>query len=956
VGGNVRGESLLIGREAECELVDQVLEDARSDRSRALLIRGEPGIGKSSLLAYAIERATGFLVLRATGFESESEVAFSGLLQLLRPVIGRVDELSPYQANAIRGALGLESPQTGDRLSIGAATLALLAVAAEDAAVLVAVDDVQWLDDASVDAILFAARRFEVDPLAVIVTARDGGAELEAPELDELHLGGLDRESARLLLAESSPRELSAAVIERIYALTQGNPLALVELPRALNHAQFNAGEPLEEPLNLGAKLQRAFRYRVETLSPGAQQALLIASASDSDRLDTIATAVDILALDRSSLQEAEDAGVVALVDDALLFRHPLVRSAIYDSAAPSEQRAAHALLAQALADPRDVERRAWHLAAAALGPGEDVAEALEHAAAAAAERNGPGAASATYERAARFSTDETARLRRLHDAAETAWRAGRIERAIALLEETLGRASDRVMRGRLLNLRGHIEHQIGRPEDAYGMLVEAAAELDGSAPLDAAAARMIAYRCTVLMNDVDRGRECAQLLYDRAERDDGTQEFFGALALGLSLGPDSDEGRRLLDHAISLTEEKGDAIFSEAPNHVSLAGMGCKFLAQPERGLALATWAAGWARDRGNYGVLPVTLNRKATYELLLGRWSAAYTTTSEAAAIAVEQGTNQFLPFIVHRLAWIEAQRGEESACRAHVEEARRFVEKRGDGPDVNRRAGVLTGRSRLAMLDLAFGRLDGAIAGYEELVVGPDGETRNHGWIPDLVEAYVRNGQTAEAEGLIAPFAIHTKNRLGPVSLDSVNGDALLERCRGLVAADEDFEPHFLHALELHRASRGRYDEARTRLCYGERLRRTRRRRDARDQLRPALAVFEELLASPWADRARAELRATGEHVGAREPSGEQLTAQELRIALQAADGKTSRQIGAALFLSPKTVEFHLGRVYRKLGIGSRAELIHHFLDGAGPLPPSSVADFDSSSALTRGDRGS
>jgi DNA-binding CsgD family transcriptional regulator len=509
-------------------------------------------------------------------------------------------------------------------------------------------------------------------------------------------------------------------------------------------------------------------------------------------------------------------------------------------------------------------------------------------------------------------------------------------------------------MRGRLLNLRGHIEHQTGRPEDAYSMLVEAAALLDGSAPLDAASARMIAYRCTVLMNDVERGRECAQLLYDRAERDGGAQEFFGALALGQSLGPDSDEGRRLLDHAISLSEEKGAEIFGQAPNYVTLAGMGCAFLGQPERGLALATWAVGWAREHGNYAVLPVTLNRKATYELLVGQWSAAYTTTSEAAAIAVEQGTNQFLPFIVHRLAWIEAQRGEEGACRAHVEEARGFVEKRGDGTNINRRAGLLTGRSRLAMLDFALGQLDGAITAYEDLVFGPDGSTRNHQWIPDLVEAYVRNGQIAEAERLIAPFAIHTRNRLGLVSLDSVNGDALLARCRGLVADDEGFEPHFLQALEFHSFSKGRFDEARTRLCYGERLRRTRRRRDARTQLQPALEVFEELLASPWAERTRAELRATGERLGVRQPHSEQLTAQELRIALQAAEGKTNRQIGATLFLSPKTVEFHLGRVYRKLGIGSRAELIRHFLSGTDPLQHSTVADVNTSSALTPEDK--
>jgi class 3 adenylate cyclase/DNA-binding CsgD family transcriptional regulator len=913
-----RPTAALVGRDDECALIDRLLTEAHGSRSGALAIRGEAGVGKSALLSYAVERAEGFLVLRATGFESDAELAFSGLLQLCRPLLDRLDELPPYQAKALGGALGLGPAEETDRLTIGVATLALLALGSEDSDVLVAVDDAQWLDSASADAILFAARRLEADRVALVLTVREDGRDFQAPGMDELELGGLDPKATRKLLAEHAQHELAPAVVERLYELTQGNPLALVELPRALTEAQLDGLEPLEQPLSLGARVERAFRGRAEALGAGAQRSLLIASASESDRLDTILAALAGVGLDASSLQEAEDAGLISLVEQTLAFRHPLVRSAVYSAATPSERRAAHAALAQALTGPRDVERRAWQLASAALGPDEEVAAALEQAALAARERGGHGAASAAYERAARLSTDEAAGLRRLHAAADAAWDAGQTARAITLLDEALAACRDPVLRGHLLNLRGHIARHTADPGPAYDMLIEAAELLDGVAPLDAASARMGAFRCTALLGDGKRGRECAELLWERAELDGGAQELFASLALGLSRGGGSAEGSRLIDRAQSLIEDKGAEIFTQVPRYLSLAGMGCEVLDQPERGLALTTWADGWAREHGNHGALPVTLNRRGSFELDLEQWSAAYATLSEAAAIAVEQGTVQFLRSAVTGLAWIEAQRGEESACRLHVEEACRAFEALGGRTAFN-------AMSRLAMLDLAYGRLDDAVTRFEAIVIDDEGGTRNRQYIPDLVEVYARLGRTAHAERLIEPFVEHAAR--WPIT----QAPAEVERCRGLVADEETFEQHFEKALAVHAEKRWRYDEARTRLCYGERLRRARRRRDARDQLRPALEVFERLGAAPWAERTSAELRATGERLRAREPAREELTAQELRIALQAAEGKTNRQIAATMFLSPKTVEFHLGRAYRKLGISSRAELIRHFATG-------------------------
>jgi class 3 adenylate cyclase/DNA-binding CsgD family transcriptional regulator len=918
----------LVGRTEECLRLDRLLDDARISRSGSLVIRGEAGVGKSSLLAYATDRAEGFVVLRATGFESEAELAFSGLLQLCRPVLDQLDELPDHQARALRSALGLGPAEETDRLSIFIATLGLLAHAAEKDDLLVAVDDAQWLDSTSSDAILFAARRFEADRVAVVLTVRDDDGDFHAPGLDELRLRGLDAVASRELLAAHSAGDTDPSVAARLHELTSGNPLALVELPRMLSPEQLKGDEQIEQPLNLGTRVERAFTRRVEALSPGAQQALLIAAASESDRLDTILAALRGVGVDASALHEAEDAGLISQVAEALVFRHPLVRSAVYHAATPSERRAAHTALANALSDPRDVERRAWQLASAAFGPDEEVASALEQAAVAARERSGYSGASAAYERAARLTPDEDMRLRRLHAAADNAWSAGQTARAIALLEEALAECRDSVTRGHLLNLRGHIERHAARAENAYVMLIEAADLLQDAAPVEAAGARMGAYRSTVLMQDGALGREVAEEAYERANMDGGPQEFFANLALGVSLGGGDERGRTLLERAESLVEAKGSEIFEQQPRYLSLAGMGCEYLRQYERGLATTTWAVNWAKERGNYGALPVALYRKGGFENALGLWSAAYATTSESVEVATEQGTHHFRRSSLMSLALFDAYRGEETACRAHIDEALAL------SPLLGRAVGASTNdaaMSRLALLDLSLGRLEAAAERFEEIVLGREsGEPRNRRYIPNLVEVYVRLGRDEDARPLINAYADFAERH--PLDDDP----AMLERLRGLLEADDGFERHFESALELHASRASRFEEARTRLCYGERLRRARRRRDAREQLRPALETFERLGAPPWAERARAELRATGERLRARGAEHEELTAQELRIALQAAEGKTNRQIGAAMFLSPKTVEFHLGRAYRKLGISSRAELIRHFASGTAAEP--------------------
>jgi class 3 adenylate cyclase/tetratricopeptide (TPR) repeat protein len=701
----------LVGRAGECRLLDEILDDARASRSRALAIRGEAGVGKSSLLSYAIDQAKGFLVLRTVGFESEAELAFSGLLQLYRPLLDRLDELPSHQERALGAALGLAPAQDVDKLTIGVATLGLLALASEDADVLVAVDDAQWLDSASIDAILFAVRRLEADRVAVLLTVREDGSGFQTAGVEELRVEGLDPEATRLLLESHSPVALAPAVADRLQELTNGNPLALVELPRALSESQLHGAEPLEQPLNLGSRVERAFRGRVEALSADAQRALLIASASEADRLDAIVDAVRGAGIDPVALQEAEDAGLVSLVGESLLFRHPLARSAVYHAAPPSDRRAAHAALAKALTDPSDMERRAWQLASAAFGPDEEVAAALELAADAARERSGYGGATAAYERAARLSPALEPKLRRLLAAGEAAWNAGQTARAIALLEEGLAATDDPVLRGQLLSVRGHVGRHIGDSGQAKTMLVEAAELLAEAAPFDAALAWVGAYRCCVLTGDRELGLVCGEALRGLVGGDDVSLDYFASLTLGMALNFNGrpDEAFPLIDRANSLVEEEGDEVFARAPRLVSLAGMGCDHLGQSGRGLALTSWAGGWARERGVYGALPVTLLRKGIYEQQVEEWSTSYTTLSEGAMIAEEQGTLNFLRTILQSLAWLEARRGDESLCRAHIDESRAVALRMGQVP-------FTAGDSRLAMLELGLGSPNAAAAQYE------------------------------------------------------------------------------------------------------------------------------------------------------------------------------------------------------------------------------------------------
>jgi DNA-binding CsgD family transcriptional regulator len=901
---------MLLERERECAAIERLLEEAHAGRSGALVVRGEAGIGKTALLDFAIERASDMLLVRAQGVQSEAEVAFGGLLHVCRPLLAKADDLPERQAHALRTALALgPAAAPPDRLAVGAATLSLLGAAAEDAPLLVTVDDAQWLDAESADAIAFAGRRLHAERVALVLAVREGeGRGVDTSGLEEMRLTGLSADATAALLAASGLGGEARA--DQLHALTGGNPLALLELPLPVGEGAMIG--PAVEPVLIGERLQAAFGARAEALPDRTRDALLVLAASGTEDAASIAAALVRVGLSVEDLAPAEDAGLIRITLAELPFRHPLVRSAVYSSAARSERRRVHAVLADAL-EQTDPDSAAWHCAAAATGPDEAVAAGLERAADRSAARGGASAASAAYETAARLSPSRRERARRLHLAARQAWVAGQAARARTLAEEAQDGADER-LRAELLYLGGEIEQLTGHPAAAHRMLLEAAAL---TASRDSTRGALML--CEAADVSLHLGHDAYDAIVEAFDTfsvpPGGVGEFRRQIALSQAAmyrGNDSyfehvRAAARLLDEGGVLLESARDLVW---------AGRAYWSLADYEPCRRFGDAAVSRSRASA-LGMLPEALRLAAMVAHVTGRWNAAHAAASEAVEVASALGQHMISCAVSALLAGIAAARGQSEACHAHAEEATRLANEFELG------FYRLRAERALALLAIGRGQLGGAIdvlagirqeladAGNREFFISP---------APDLIEALVRAGREQETEGVLREVELLAEPDHGE--------QAILERCRGLLARN-GFEQFFETALGHHAMWDNPFELARTELCYGERLRRAGRRRDARDPLRTALARFEQLAAVPWAARAAAELRATGETVRRRDPTEqEELTPQELQIAIHAAEGKSNRDIGATLFLSARTVEFHLTRVYRKLNIHSRAELIRRF----------------------------
>jgi DNA-binding CsgD family transcriptional regulator len=904
---------VLVGRQAERECVARLLADARRGTSGVLVIRGEPGIGKSALLAQAVELSQGMRVLRACGVESEAEIPFSGLLELLRPAAGVIDGIPTPQAESLRGALGLGPAVRSDRYMIGAATLSVLAAVADDAPLLVAVDDAHWLDEESSAALSFAVRRLEFDSVATVVAVREGEADtFEAEGFSRLTIGALDRHACGELVSARVGHPVPVAAVDRLYELTGGNTLALVELAYLADTAAV--GAPIAASERVETTLERVFARRIEELSKMARRVLLVAAVDELGEMRVVGPAARSLKLDPSALEEVEAARLVALSGGRVVFRHPLLRSAAERLAPAAERRAAHRAVASSLiaADPL---RRAWHMAAAAVEPDEAVATALERGADAAQRRGGHAAASRALQRSAALTPSDHQRSRRLFAAAEAAWLAGDAEAARALAEEVLPLCDDDRALADVQYLRGSIALETGRLDEALAILVGEGFDAAAADPEKAAPMIAKALEASVYAGRADDTIAIARAASELAQADDARVAFWASLALGWALlersTEDEREGRRLLRHAL---DGFAPGEMPEDPHLLSWAAVAVGFGGDYIRAVELSQAAVNSARREGAVGVLPLTLTVAADYGFCAGRWARALAEASEGFRIAQETGQASEALFCVSNMMIVAAARGNEKDCVRHAAKVRALAD------DLGIEAHTYDARS-LGLLALGKGAPDEAIVRLEP-VVDCANEQAQHIAPPgdgfDLVEAYARAGHRASAVAAIAELE---RSSIQPYSRGA------LARCRGLIAPESDFADSFLESLAILEPLGLPFHTARTRLCYGERLRRAGRRVEARRQLRAAFGIFERLDAECWAARAQSELRASGEHLRSREPSDqEELTPQELQIALIVAQGKTNKEVGATLFLSPKTIETHLGRIFRKLGISSRAQVIH------------------------------
>jgi len=905
---------MLHGRQEECEAIDRLLADAGGQRSGALVLRGEVGVGKSALLAYAADRAAGRMrVLWGAGVESESELAFAALHQLVRPVLDRVERLPGPQAAALQGAFGLAAAQGGDRFLIGVGVLSLLAEAAEERPLVCLVDDAQWLDQPSTDALSFAARRLEAEGIVLLVAARDDDLHaFTAPSFHELHLNGLDADAAGELLTEQSPAGLAANVRERLIEATQGNPLALLELVGSLSADQLAGRAPLPDPLPASAGVEQVFLERVRRLPDSTQTLLLAVAAEETRDPAVIFGAARALGSGTQEFEMAETAGLVRMVEGRIRFRHPLVRSAVYRGATFTRRQAVHRTLAAALAGEEHADRRAWHRAAAAMEPDPEVADELERSAERARRRSGYAAAARALERSAELTSGEKLRSHRLADAADAAWLAGQPERALGLLDRAAAGVPEPRLRADVAHLRGLIELRRGVPADAFTILAAGSADVAPIDPVKALAMLLPASEAAFYAGDVALTIEAARRAAALPRSEQRIDQFTLGLLVGIGsvLEGDPARGAPLLRQAIVLAQTFDD------PSRLGFAGAAARYLGDDTAAHDFYARAVARARATGELVLLPYLLESLAVEEVAAGRYAAATASASEGLRLARETGQESSVCRNLSTLALLEAVQGREDACRTYAAEALERAVPRG------LRLQAASATWALALLDLATSRPAEALARLEALAAGSEA---GHPAIallsvPDLVEAAVHSGQTERGQIALAGFEQWATHAAPPWAL------ALVPRCRGLLSAGAAADRHFTEALRLHGLSRRPFDRARTQLLYGEALRRARRRVDAREHLRAAFTTFQQLGAAPWAERARTELRASGETARQRNPSTlAQLTPQELQIARFVGQGATNREVAAQLFLSPRTIDYHLRQVFTKLGISSRAELI-------------------------------
>jgi DNA-binding CsgD family transcriptional regulator len=903
-----RGQALR-GRGRECAVLEQLLDSVRDGSSQVLVLRGEAGIGKSALLHYLRTRAVGCRVARVAGIESEAELAYAGLHQLLAPMLGRRERLPPPQADAVGVAFGLSAGRPPDRLLVGLAVLSLLADVAEERPLVCIVEDAQWLDPVSVQVLAFVGRRLLAESVALVFATRDPSDGDELAGLHDLTIGGLDDADAGALLDSTVLWRLDERVKARMIAETRGNPLALLELPAGLTAAEMNLGLGLPSPAHLSNRIEEGFLRQLQPLPSDTRRFMLLAAVEPLGDAPLLWRAAASLEVSQDAARRAEATGLIELGRQAR-FRHPLVRSAVRRAADPSDVRAAHRALADATDEKVDPDRHAWHRGQAALAPDEAVAVDLVRAAVRARRRGGYASAAALFERAVELTPDVGERVLRLQTAALMKLFAADYEGGLLLVDAAASCPLDELELARLERLRAALMMSAGQTDEGSLRSLQAAKRLE---PLDVESAR--AAHFSALSTRAFLGR-----LGDAQRMREGAEAARAA--------PRSADPPRVTDLLLDGLATWFLDGYGTAVPLLRRAIRGC--IEEREPGLQLAEWVVfiptlppeiwdddAWGRltahlisaTRGAGGLLniPMALDYRAGFEVNAGDLAAASAHLEESAAIKEATGSTP-------ALTWMElaAWRGDETQAVEVIESSIEFWTARGDGRWISlaeyARAVLFNGLARYESALVAARRA------CEHMDIGLFGLC-----LAELIEAAHRTGEREVAVEALEQL----EERARVAGTDWALG--MLARSSAMLELDDTAERLYRESVERLERTHIKPQLARARLLYGEWLRRANRRVDAREQLRRAFEEFEQMGAEAFAQRARRELAATGEKVRKRTVETTIfLTPQEAQIARMAAEGESNPEIGSRLFISPRTVEYHLSKVFVKLDVKSRREL--------------------------------
>src|SRR5690348_7451761 len=896
----------LLDRRGERAAMDRVVDQARAGSSAVLVVRGEPGIGKTALLDYAAGRALGFRVVRAWGVESEMELAFAGLHQLCVPMLGRLEQLPRPQRDALAVAFGMREGQAPDRFLVSLAVLSLLAATAEDQPLACLVDDAQWLDRASVQCLAFAARRLLAEPIALIFAVREPGDDHELAGLPGLAVTGLGDADARTLLASAVGGRLDARVADLIVAETRGNPLALLELPRGLAPAELAGGFGLPGAAPLTGRIEDSFACQLDALPDQTRRLLLLAAADPSGDRPLVWRAARRMGISAQAGAPAVEAGLVEF-GTRVRFRHPLARSAAYRSASFSDRQQIHTALAEATDPIADPDRRAWHRAQAAAGPDEEVAAELERSAGRAQARGGLAAAAAFLERSVLLTADPARQAERALAAAQASLQAGAFVKALDLLATAEAGPLDELQSARVDLLRGQIAFASGPGADAPALLLKAAKRLEPLDPdlarqtyLNAWAAAPFSGRATGAGDLLEVSRAVRALPPARSPRP--ADLLLDGLALLITDGPAA--AAPVLRQAVTAFAS-GDISRAEG---LASGWLAASVLWDDDAGHAIMDREVRLAREAGALDELPVNLIPLAMSAIWRGDFAAAASLIAEGDTVCQVTGS-RLAPYATMFLA---AMRGNQAELTSLVEATIAAAEAGGQG------AAVTYAHWATAILHHGLGRYADAFAAAGQ--ARADSHLYMSMWaLPEPIEAAVRTSNTEVAAGALERLADSTSVSGGDWAL------GVEARSRALLSGGEAADRLYREAIKRLGRTPMRAELARAHLLYGEWLRRENRRTDAREQLRASYQMLTTIGMEGFAERARRELLATGETVRKRTVETlTDLTAQEAQIAKLAHDGHTNQEIATHLFISPRTVEWHLGNELTRHSITSRKGL--------------------------------